>query len=122
MRALEGLIGTHRAADGEADGQADEPAAPLARELRLLSGLALQISQNTPMERAFAAARPPVWDKRKPLLGKALQRHTGKRFNHMLLQAQQIDAQIKGQARGDPWNSLARLCLQLAGQRLPLEA
>ena len=114
LRMLEGLRG-----------EGEEPlfiCAMLARELRLLSGLALQISQNTPMERAFAAARPPVWDKRKPLLGKALQRHTGKRFNHMLLQAQQIDAQIKGQARGDPWNSLARLCLQLAGQRLPLEA
>ena len=114
LRMLEGLRG-----------EGEEPlfiCAMLARELRLLSGLALQISQNTPMERAFAAARPPVWDKRKPLLGKALQRHTGKRFNQMLLQAQQIDAQIKGQARGDPWNSLARLCLQLAGQRLPLEA
>jgi DNA polymerase-3 subunit delta len=96
--------------------------AMLARELRLLSGLALQISQGTTPDRAFAAARPPVWDKRKPPLHKALQRHSAGRFNHFLLELQQVDAQVKGQAAGDPWSSLARLCLQLAGQRLLLEA
>ncbi len=114
LRMLEGLRG-----------EGEEPlfiCAMLARELRLLAGLALQVSQRIPLERAFAAARPPVWDKRKPLLSKAVQRHTAKRFNRLLLDAQQIDAQIKGQAAGDPWNSLARLCLQLAGQRLLLEA
>ncbi|MBF7730914.1 DNA polymerase III subunit delta [Pseudomonas sp. N040] len=114
LRMLEGLRG-----------EGEEPlfiCAMLAREIRLLAGLALQVSQGTALERAFAAARPPVWDKRKPLLGKALQRHTARQLNHLLLDAQQIDAQIKGQAPGDPWNSLARLCLKLAGQRLPLEA
>lgn len=114
LRMLEGLRG-----------EGEEPlfiCSMLARELRLLSGLALQISQGVPADRAFAAARPPVWDKRKPLLGKALQRLAYKNFSSMLRDAQQIDAQIKGQAAGDPWNSLARLCLQLAGQRLLLEA
>ena len=114
LRMLDGLRG-----EGE---EALFICAMLARELRLLSALALQISQGIPQDRAFASARPPVWDKRKQPLGKALQRHTAKACNGMLLSAQQIDAQIKGQAAGNPWNSLARLCLQLAGQHLLLEA
>lgn len=92
----------------------------LARELRLLANLAHQHGQGIPLEKAFASARPPVWDKRRPLLSKALQRHSGKRWGQLLQQAQQIDAQIKGQAPGDPWTTLAQLTLQLAGQRLRL--
>ncbi|MDH4553669.1 DNA polymerase III subunit delta [Pseudomonas sp. BN417] len=94
----------------------------LARELRLLASLAQQYSQGVPLEKAFAAARPPVWDKRRPLVSRALQRHPASRWNQLLLDAQRIDAQIKGQAAGDPWNGLARLALLLAGQRLPLAA
>jgi DNA polymerase-3 subunit delta len=94
----------------------------LARELRLLGGLAQQYSQGVPLEKAFAAARPPVWDKRRPLVTRALQRHPASRWNQLLQDAQRIDAQIKGQAPGDPWNGLARLALLLAGQRLPLAA
>jgi DNA polymerase-3 subunit delta len=92
----------------------------LARELRLLAGLAQQHAQGVPLERAFGQVRPPVWEKRRPLLGKALQRHSAARWNHLLEDAQRIDAQIKGQAPGSAWNGLASLCLALAGQRLPL--
>ena len=92
----------------------------LARELRQLAGLALQSSQGVPLEKAFASARPPVWDKRRPLYSRALQRHTAARWNQLLIDAQRIDAQVKGQAAGDAWSSLARLALLMAGQRLPL--
>ena len=92
----------------------------LARELRQLAGLALQFSQGVPLEKAFASARPPVWDKRRPLYSRALQRHTAARWNQLLIDAQRIDAQVKGQAAGDAWSSLARLALLMAGQRLPL--
>lgn len=92
----------------------------LARELRLLAGLAQQYAQGVPLERAFAQARPPVWDKRRPLVSRALQRHPAAHWNQLLLEAQLIDAQIKGQAAGDPWNGLARLALAVAGQRLSL--
>jgi len=94
----------------------------LARELRLLANLAQQYSQGVPLEKAFAAARPPVWDKRRPLISKALQRHSAARWNQLLMDAQRIDAQIKGQAAGDPWSGLSRLALLIAGQRLPLPA
>ncbi|MBM7061406.1 DNA polymerase III subunit delta [Pseudomonas sp. UL073] len=92
----------------------------LARELRLLAGLAQQQAQGVPLDKAFAAARPPVWDKRRPLISKALQRHSAARWGQLLLDAQRIDAQIKGQAPGDAWTSLSRLSLLLAGKRLAL--
>jgi len=92
----------------------------LARELRLLATLAQQYAQGVPLEKAFAQLRPPVWEKRRPLLAKALQRHPAARWNQLLRGAQLIDAQIKGQAEGEPWSGLARLTLAIAGQRLQL--
>ena len=92
----------------------------LARELRQLAGIAQQFSQGVPLEKAFASARPPIWDKRRPLVSKAVQRHTAARWHQLLIDAQRIDAQVKGQAAGDPWSSLARLAVLMAGQRLPL--
>ncbi|PZP79350.1 MAG: DNA polymerase III subunit delta, partial [Ectopseudomonas oleovorans] len=82
--------------------------------------IAHQQSQGIPLDKAFSSARPPVWDKRRPLVSKALQRHSSKRWGELLQQAQLIDAQIKGQAPGDPWSELAMLTLQLSGQRLRL--
>jgi len=94
----------------------------LARELRVLANIALQYSQGTPLDKCFSQARPPVWDKRKPLMSKALQRHSAQRWAQLLLEAQRIDAQIKGQAAGSPWMSLSRLSLLMSGQRLTLPA
>ena len=92
----------------------------LARELRQLATLAWQYEQGIPLERAFSQCRPPVWDKRRPLISRALQRHSAERWGHLLLDAQRIDAQIKGQAPGSAWNGLASLSLAMAGKRLPL--
>lgn len=94
----------------------------LSRELRVLANLALQFSQGVPLDKAFSSARPPIWDKRKPLMSKALQRYSAKRWGELLMDAQRIDAQIKGQAVGSPWSSLSRLSLLMAGQRLALPA
>ncbi|MVW76783.1 DNA polymerase III subunit delta [Pseudomonas xionganensis] len=93
----------------------------LAREVRLLASIAQQYSQGTPLEKAFSSARPPVWDKRRPLVSKALQRHSAARWAHLLRDAQQIDAQIKGQAQGAPWSGLSLLTLAICGQRLRLK-
>ncbi|AJO80842.1 DNA polymerase III subunit delta [Pseudomonas sp. MRSN 12121] len=94
----------------------------LSRELRALANMSLQYSQGTPLDKVFSQARPPVWDKRKPLMSKALQRYSAPRWAQLLLDAQRIDVQIKGQATGSPWSSLSRLSLLMAGQRLPLPA
>jgi len=92
----------------------------LARELRLLANIAQQYAQGVPLERAFSQARPPVWDKRRPLVSKALQRHDVAGWQRLLMAAQLIDEQIKGQAEGDPWIGLSNLCLQLSGRRIGL--
>ncbi|RMI03266.1 DNA polymerase III subunit delta [Stutzerimonas nitrititolerans] len=92
----------------------------LARELRLLANIAQQYAQGVPLERAFSQARPPVWDKRRPLVSKALQRHDVAGWQRLLMAAQLIDEQIKGQAEGDPWIGLSNLCLQLSGRRIRL--
>ncbi|WP_440805881.1 DNA polymerase III subunit delta [Pseudomonas syringae] len=94
----------------------------LTRELRALANMSQQFSQGVPLDKVFSSARPPVWDKRKPLMSKALQRHSAKRWSQLLMDAQRIDAQIKGQAAGSPWSSLSRLALLMAGQRLALPA
>ncbi|MBA1189794.1 DNA polymerase III subunit delta [Pseudomonas entomophila] len=94
----------------------------LARELRLLAGIAQQFSQGIPLDKAFSQAKPPVWDKRRPLVSKALQRLSAQRWNQLLVDAQRIDAQIKGQSEGSPWVGLARLVLLMAGQRVSLPA
>jgi len=92
----------------------------LARELRLLANIAQQYAQGVPLERAFSQARPPVWDKRRPLVSKALQRHDVAGWQRLLMAAQLIDKQIKGQAEGDPWIGLSNICLQLSGRRIGL--
>ncbi|OEO25011.1 DNA polymerase III subunit delta [Pseudomonas sp. J237] len=93
----------------------------LARELRVLATIAHQHShQNIPLDKAFSSARPPVWDKRRPLVSKALQRHSAERLAGMLQDAQRIDAQIKGQAAGDAWSGLSLLTLSLCGKRLSI--
>ena len=94
----------------------------LARELRQLAGLAQLFSQGVPLDKAFSQARPPIWDKRRPLVSKALPRLPAPRWPQLLQDAQRIDAQIKGQAQGSPWTGLARLALLMAGQRLALPA
>ncbi|MDX1300485.1 MAG: DNA polymerase III subunit delta [Pseudomonas sp.] len=92
----------------------------LAREVRLLATIAQQYAQGMPLDKAFSSARPPVWDKRRPLVSKALQRLSAARWAALLQDAQQIDAQIKGQAQGDPWTGLSLLTLNLCGQRLAI--
>jgi DNA polymerase-3 subunit delta len=39
-------------------------------------------------------------------------------WSRLLMDAQRIDEQIKGQAPGDPWIGLADICLQLSGRRI----
>lgn len=90
----------------------------VARELRLLGQLAYQQSQGSALEAAFAQVRPPIWEKRRPLLAKALRRTPIACWSHWLKEAQAIDAQIKGQVPGSPWTALERLLLALAGQRI----
>ncbi|WP_074867175.1 DNA polymerase III subunit delta [Atopomonas hussainii] len=92
----------------------------LSRELRTLANLAQLTSQGTPFDRACSQMKPPIWDKRKPLVSRALNRLSSSRWTALLQDAQHIDAQIKGQAAGDPWLLITQVCLQMCGQKLKL--
>ncbi|SDR85039.1 DNA polymerase III, delta subunit [Halopseudomonas xinjiangensis] len=92
----------------------------LTRELRSLAGMAEDVARGIPLERVFASQRPPVWDKRKPLLAQALKRHPQHVWSQWLMLAQQADEQIKGQHPGSPWDALTRIVAEASGTRLTL--
>lgn len=92
----------------------------ISRELRSLHNMAHEMARGIPEDRVFASQRPPIWDKRKPLVSRALQRHTARSWANLLRQAQHADEQIKGQATGSPWDTLALTLVQAAGTRLQL--
>ncbi|MCF6280877.1 MAG: DNA polymerase III subunit delta [Candidatus Polarisedimenticolaceae bacterium] len=87
----------------------------LAREIRMLCGMRFAIDSGEPAERVMANHR--VWDKRKPLVKKGLQRFSLQRWQRLLQQCGQADRLIKGQARGDPWQSLISIASQMAGAK-----
>ena len=92
----------------------------LTKELRTLMTLAQLTSQGIALERAFFQIRPPVWSNRQALLQRAMGRYSVSQWGDLLIKAQQIDAQIKGQATGDYWQGLADLILAIAGHSLSI--
>jgi len=87
----------------------------LAREIRMLSSMRFAIDSGEQPDRVMANHR--IWDKRKPLVKKGLQRFPLKRWQQLLQQCGQADRLIKGQERGDPWLSLSRIASQMAGAK-----
>ena len=87
----------------------------LAREIRMITSIRYAIDRGEQPDRAMATHR--VWDKRKPLVKKALQRFPLNRWQRLLQQCGHADRLIKGQERGDPWQSLISIASQMAGAR-----
>jgi DNA polymerase-3 subunit delta len=56
-----------------------------------------------------------VWEKRKPLIRAGLERHALERLQQFLVRCAAIDEQVKGQALGDPWESVRLLAGEMAG-------
>jgi DNA polymerase-3 subunit delta len=88
----------------------------LAREARILFQLAWLKEHKLPLESVYRNER--IWDKRKVLLGQALQRLTAKELEEVIKQGAKADLLIKGQAQGDSWDKLQKMALGLAGVRL----
>jgi DNA polymerase-3 subunit delta len=88
----------------------------IAREVRLL----LQLTENqrggVPPTESFKRLR--LWERRKQLLERALNRLSRSALHKALLALGRIDALIKGQAVGDVWAALRALCLALANSEL----
>ncbi|MGH8283128.1 MAG: DNA polymerase III subunit delta [Gammaproteobacteria bacterium] len=87
----------------------------LTREIRSLAGMAWEIQGGAPLQRVLAH----VWEKRRPAIQKALNRHRLQDWQGLLSQLARADRVLKGQAPGRPWDELLNLSESLAGLRLP---
>jgi len=86
----------------------------LAREIRALAQMARRCDEGQAAEQAMAAMR--VWDKRKPLIRKALSRNTTAHWESLLQRCSTLDRLVKGQGTGRVWDELLELALSVAGQ------
>ncbi len=86
----------------------------LARELRQLAAIAAQLAEGGSL--GAALARQKVWDKRKPLIERAVKRHALARWQELLRHCGRIDRMVKGMAPGGVWDELVQLTLAMAGQ------
>lgn len=84
----------------------------LAREIRGLAQMARQGGAS--VEQVMASFR--VWDKRKPLIRKALSRGNVADWEALLVSCGRLDRLIKGQGAGRVWDELLELALSLSGR------
>jgi DNA polymerase III subunit delta len=82
----------------------------LTREARSLIHIKLALAAGQHKDTVFRNNQ--IWDKRKPLVDKALTRLNLQQLNHILVLAARADRQIKGQQSGDAWQTLLAVCLQ----------
>ena len=86
----------------------------LHREIRVLSLIHGDIDAGQKIEAVMAKHR--IWDKRKPLIKRALQNSSREQTQKWLKECRQIDRIIKGQEAGRAWDELLELGLQVAGK------
>lgn len=84
----------------------------LTRELRVLLQFSVAREQGLPM--AEISRKLKLWERRRELLAKALQRLDRGLLHLAISMATQIDRAIKGQRPGNPFPMLRSLCLGLA--------
>lgn len=85
----------------------------LARELRSLAGMAYESEHGARAEQIYAKYK--IWEKRKPIVHRALQRHKTHVWHGLLRRAARTDRVIKGFASGNAWDELSALSLAMAG-------
>ncbi len=85
----------------------------LAREVRALASMAYDVEQGRSPDSVMSAHR--VWDSRKRLVGKALQRADSGRWRALLKHCAHTDRVVKGVAAGFAWEELSTLVLAMAG-------
>ncbi|RLA19111.1 MAG: DNA polymerase III subunit delta [Gammaproteobacteria bacterium] len=85
----------------------------LTREIRSLVSIQQKLEAGQPRNSVFM--KHQVWDKRQKLVGHALTKLTRQDLLNALLLAAKTDRQIKGEQRGDCWESLLQISLKLAG-------
>jgi len=89
----------------------------LAREVRALNAMAVDIASGASVQQALGRAR--VWKARIPLVSAGLKRLNAHQWADLLQQCQLADATIKGAIPGDPWLLLEQITLGIAGIPAP---
>lgn len=84
-----------------------------AKELRTLTAIQYQAQKGTPMAKLFQDFR--IWDKRKPIVQRALGKQPLATLEASLQLISRIDRTVKGWAPGDAWEGMAALILLLGG-------
>lgn len=85
----------------------------LSKDLRALEGISSAVANGQAAAKAFRDFR--VWDNRKPLFQKALNRHNQQLFRRTLIEAGHIDHSVKGLIKADPWVGFTNIILMLSG-------
>jgi DNA polymerase-3 subunit delta len=93
----------------------------LAKEVRLLAGIAADARNGKPLSQALAARRE-IWDKRRPLYGRAVKRLPPAGWQHLLLLCGRTDRSIKGEEPADPWLLLEDIALGMSGVSIGIDA
>jgi DNA polymerase-3 subunit delta len=86
----------------------------LAREIRTLAQMAEAMEAGTNLDTVLYQQR--VWEKRKPLVRKALQRISGSEARLWVMRCSSLDRLVKGFGAGRIWDELLELALSMAGR------
>ncbi len=84
----------------------------LSREIRLLYQCQRDIAKGQSANRAMQEQR--VWDKRKPIVGAALQRHDLAALGKLMQRAAEADRAIKGMSELNAWDVLTDVLMSLS--------
>jgi len=85
----------------------------LAKDLRALEGISTAVANGQSTTQAFRDFR--VWDNRKPVFQKALNRHNHTLFRSALVEASHIDHAVIGLLKADLWVGFNNIILMLSG-------
>lgn len=85
----------------------------LAREIRNLAMMADELQKSPNIQPLFRKYR--IWEKRKPLISKALKRIGRKQWLSMLQNCHTADKSVKGLLTQDTWLILEKILLSLSG-------
>jgi DNA polymerase III subunit delta len=91
----------------------------LAREVRQMAQIAFQASDGMPLSKVFADHR--IWEKRKPLINKALKKLSPKQWQNLLKTCHEADLAVKGQRKSDPWLLFEDIAITMSGHPAPVK-
>lgn len=94
----------------------------LSREIRQMLQIASVLQDGYPQAKVFTDFK--IWDKRKPLVSRALKRLSVRQWQHLLGACYQADLAVKGQSKQDCWSLFADLLIAICNpetmQRSPV--